>query len=269
MCCVVSRLNVSFASWGHMLCTRPRTVVMQCCVRGCRSPSGKTWKTWSVFVFYVFYVVYVVYLLVYDLLDPCLVCSIFFQENADLDPHQKDVRHRSLVSWVLRKESKTPNRTQLHKLFKSFLEGADLCCPGQKGWLRGRGESLMNNMTSRRFFLLFCAGSIMPTFFSKSTTAQTEEKYQNRLIQIQHYSYLQLPPIRRFFHKPLTSLYNHVNHISLLNETSPIDPLPINTGDASRAAVLPRMLLACSVSVVAIANCFCCYCCNGQKSLNK
>ena len=102
-----------------MLCTRPRTVVMQCCVRGCRSPSGKTWKTWSVFVFYVFYVVYVVYLLVYDLLDPCLVCSIFFQENADLDPHQKDVRHRSLVSWVLRKESKTPNRT-LHKLFKSW-----------------------------------------------------------------------------------------------------------------------------------------------------
>ena len=116
----------------------------------------------------------------------------------------------------------------------------------------------------------FCAGSIMPTFFSKSTTAQTEEKYQNKLIQIQHYSYLQLPPpIRRFFHKPLTSLYNHINHISLLNETSPIDPLPINTGDASRAAVLPRMLLACSVSVVAIANCFCCYCCNGQKSLNK
>jgi len=135
-----------------MLCTRPRMVVMQCCVRGCRSPSGKTWKTWFVFVFYV---VYVVYLLVYDLLDPCLACSIFFQENADLDPHQKDVRHRSLVSWVLRKESKTPNRTQLHKLFKSCLEGADLCCPGQKGWLRGRGESLMNNMTSRRFFLLF------------------------------------------------------------------------------------------------------------------
>lgn len=172
--CAVSCRGSMWVSLAEdtMLCTRPRTVVMQCCVRGCRSPSGKTWKTWFVFVFYV---VYVVYLLVYDLLDPCLACSIFSRRMQIwiLIKKTSGIEVSCLESW----ERKAKRQTD-HSCTNSsnhFLRGQTCAALAKKAGFEDEGKAWWTIWPQDVSSYYFCAGSIMPTFFSKSTTAQTEE----------------------------------------------------------------------------------------------